>query len=69
MCTSKRIPRHNKSFLIVFSSPRDKGGEEKHNLRKIARKTERQEYAKHIGTRLNSDVTSMTAPLAIEGVN
>ena len=45
-----------------FSSPQDKGGEEKQNLPKIARKTARQEYAQP------SRYTSATNPLDIEGV-
>ena len=50
-------------------SPLDKGGEEKFNLQKIARKKPfvRNTYG-HLGIRLNSDVTSATLPLAIEGV-
>ena len=52
-----------------LSSPQDKGGEEKHNLQNITRKKRRVSNThKHLGTRLNSDVTSATTPIAIEGV-
>ena len=61
-------------FCAIFrrlcsSPPKTKGGGEKYNLRKFCAKKRRvRNTHDHLGTCLNSDVTSATSPLAIEGV-
>ena len=53
---------------LSYNLPKKKGGRRNTTFKKLREKRRVGNMHDHLGTRLNTDMTSATSPLAIEGV-